>query len=232
MLDKIFGLWRVGIGLLACSSMLTTACSSLQEQSKLASDQQDEVLACHLVHSNTTKATEAKREKQQSDEIATAFLDKRSSVRLPSLTFVKPQISNQLLTVAYGNETRNIIVIMDANSKRLELIGLSEVGIKLFSVSFNGRDLKYKKFILVPNGLSVEQVLLDVLLSHTKKQAWDGLLPDGYSLKDSNYTRTLLDDSGQTIYTIIFDKAYEYPRPISVKNHVFGYEIFVTYLEE
>lgn len=159
-----------------------------------------------------------------------AWLQPGTQVTLPPPGITPAVTSQQLLTGSFNGKTQSLLVMLNADDKKLTLAGLSSVGIRLFLVTYDEKGIHTEQSIVVPQLPPASQVLADVMLSHWPVSAWLPQLPKGWTLKDNGDKRELRNASGKLVTEITYLQRKGKREPISIEQHVFNYHITIQYL--
>ena len=159
-----------------------------------------------------------------------AWLEPGTRVTLPLPDISPPINSQQLLTGSFNGKTQSLLVMLNADDKKLTLAGLSTVGIRLFLVTYDEKGLHAEQSIVVPQLPPASQVLADVMLSHWPISAWQPQLPKGWTLTDIGDKRELRNARGKLVTEITYLNRKGKREPISIEQHVFKYHITIQYL--
>ncbi len=161
-----------------------------------------------------------------------AWLAPGARVTLPAPGISPSVSSQQLLTGSFNGKTQSLLVMLNADDKKLTLAGLSSVGIRLFLVTYDQQGVHTEQSIVVPQLPPASQVLADVMLSHWPVSAWLPQLPEGWTLVDKGDKRELRDASGKLVTEITYLNRHGRREPISIQQHVFHYHITIQYLDD
>lgn len=159
-----------------------------------------------------------------------AWLQPGTKVTLPPPGITPAVSSQQLLTGRFNGKTQSLLVMLNADERRLTLAGLSSVGIRLFLATYDATGIHTEQSIVVPQLPPASQVLADVMLSHWPISAWQPQLPKGWTLKDIGDRRELRNASGRLVTKIVYLQRKGKREPISIEQHVFNYHITIQYL--
>lgn len=159
-----------------------------------------------------------------------AWLEPGVRITLPAPGIAPAINSQQLLTGRFNDTTQSLLVMLNADDKKLTLAGLSSLGIRLFLVTYDEKGLRAEQSIVVPQLPPASQVLADVMLSHWPLSAWQPQLPPGWTLTDKGDKRELRNASGKLVTEITYLNRKGRREPIAITQHVFHYHITINYL--
>lgn len=159
-----------------------------------------------------------------------AWLEPGTRVTLPAPGISPALSSQQLLTGSFNGNTQSLLVMLNADSQKVTLAGLSSVGIRLFLVTYDDKGLHSEQSIVVPQLPPASQVLADVMLSHWPISAWQPQLPKGWTLTDIGNKRELRNAHGKLVTEINYLNRKGQRVPIAIAQQVFKYHITIQYL--
>ncbi len=159
-----------------------------------------------------------------------AWLEPGTRVTLPAPGISPALSSQQLLTGSFNGNTQSLLVMLNADSQKVTLAGLSSVGIRLFLVTYDDKGLHSEQSIVVPQLPPASQVLADVMLSHWPISAWQPQLPKGWTLTDIGNKRELRNAHGKLVTEISYLNRKGQRVPIAIAQQVFKYHITIQYL--
>lgn len=161
-----------------------------------------------------------------------AWLEPGARVTLPAPGIASAVSSQQLLTGIFNGKSQSLLVMLNADDKKITLAGLSSMGIRLFLVTYDEKGLHTEQSIVVPQLPPASQVLADVMLSHWPIGAWEPQLPKGWTLTDTGDKRELRNAHGKLVTEITYLIRKGNREPISIEQHVFKYHITIRYLDD
>lgn len=164
------------------------------------------------------------------DKRPQAWLEPGTKITLPAPGISPVVSSQQLLTGTFNGKTQSLLVMLNADDKKLTLAGLSSVGIRLFLLRYDADGLHTEQSIVVPQLPPASQVLADVMLSHWPISAWQPQLPEGWTLTDAGDKRELRNARGKAVTTVTYLMRHGKREPISIVQHAFKYHITIHYL--
>jgi len=159
-----------------------------------------------------------------------AWLEPGTRVTLPPPGISTPLSAQQLLTGSFNGSSQSLLVMLNADEKKVTLAGLSSVGIRLFLLTYDGKGLHSEQSIVVPQLPPASQVLADVMLSHWPISAWQPQLPKGWTLSDIGDKRELRNAHGERVTVISYLNRHGQRMPIAIAQLAFKYHITIQYL--
>ncbi|MBV8042770.1 DUF3261 domain-containing protein [Pluralibacter sp.] len=159
-----------------------------------------------------------------------AWLAPGVNVTLPPPGITPAISSQQLLTGRFNGQSQSLLVLLNADDKKLTLAGLSSVGIRLFLATYDDRGIHTEQSVVAPQLPPASQVLADVMLSHWPLSAWQPQLPKGWTLLDKGDKRELRDARGRLVTGITYLQRKGKREPVSIEQHAFNYHITIQYL--
>ncbi len=161
-----------------------------------------------------------------------AWANKETEIRLPPPTSEQTLQIQQLLTTTFNNKTHSLVVLLDVQKDQLNLVGLTPVGIRLFTVNYNQKGIQAKHNLPIPNLPKANQVLLDIMLAYWPASTWSEYLPENWSLQDIDHKRYLKNDKNETVVEISYQTIHSARTPKKIVHHEFGYTIDLENMEE
>ncbi|MCT4706067.1 DUF3261 domain-containing protein [Enterobacteriaceae bacterium H11S18] len=160
-----------------------------------------------------------------------AWLKPGTLVTLPAPSVTPAINKQQLLTASLKGKTQSLMVLLNADSQKVMLAGLSPLGIRLFRLTYDRTGVKTEQSITLPEMPPASQVLADIMLSYWPVSEWQQQLPKGWTLKDIGAKRELRDDTHALIETITYVTRDGSRQPVSIQHHRFGYLIAIQNLD-
>jgi len=169
--------------------------------------------------------------KTPGDARPTAWLRPGVRITLPPPGITPAFQQQQLLTGQVKGKSQSLLVLLSADSEKIELAGLSSVGIRLFRVTYDAQGIHSQQLMPLPQLPPASQVLADIMLSHWPVAVWQKQLPPGWVLEDRGMTRLLRDDRGEVVTEIDYLPRGNAREPVSIRQRAFGYQIRIQHLD-
>ena len=159
------------------------------------------------------------------DESKIAYVTQDYAINLPTPNLLPIGESQEALSITYDNKSYSLVVMLQNDGSTLNLIALSDLGIKLFAASFDGTTIELKKYIAINTLPKAQQVLLDIFLSHGTIDNIKTLLPKGLCIQDESLKRSISLQDGSVIYTIDYALNNGQKYPTRLEHKIFNYKI-------
>ncbi|MDR3228685.1 MAG: DUF3261 domain-containing protein [Puniceicoccales bacterium] len=158
------------------------------------------------------------------------------TVRLPRppAPDTPPVHREQLLTATAHGKTHTLYVVLDISGGKVRLAGLSPLGIRLFTGTYDGETIAVEQIPVAAELPPAAQVLGDIMLASCSLAEWAAVLPAGWVLADApdGLRRVLKNPEGTVITEIFYTQTQGLREPSGLRNHRFAYEIKITNLAD
>lgn len=137
---------------------------------------------------------------------------------------------SQLITAQWGkNKQQKLMVQLQVDQQQVVLAGFSAWGARLLSLTYAGDEIQTSVLSGLANNLpKPEQVLFNVMLSIWPVEAWKKPLAQiGWALIEKGLKRELIDNNGQVIVEITYQKKPYLEGMIIFKHHSLDYIITI-----
>lgn len=167
----------------------------------------------------------------QPDDGTRAHLTRDIRIVLPSPALDTPLQRHQLLRVETGDLRESFQVLLEATGQQVELVALSPVGARLFSLRYDGQRIDTEQLVMDERLPPPAQILADVMLAYWPVASWRGSLPPSWELTDEGMQRLLRDASGSRIVEIHYRQDGDDREPERLIQHHFDYQIHIRRLD-
>ena len=177
----------------------------------------------------------ASNEVQPSSEALKVELTTGQFVDLPLPKQLQQNVNvSQLITAQWGEEKKQqLLVQLQVDEQRVVLAGFSAWGAKLLTLSYLNDETSNKIESSVMTGLSEtlpkpEQVLFNVMLAIWPQAAWQpSLAKIGWELKEQGLQRLLVDEDGDVVISIDYQKKPYLDGKITFQHHRLNYRVII-----
>ncbi len=138
----------------------------------------------------------------------------------------------QLLSTQMRGHYIYFMSLLQRGENGLSLTALSPVGIKLFTVNYDGSAVKVDKYIPNMRLPDVNDIIANIMLAYYGSDAWKDHLPQNWKMVDQNLTREILDQDGEKIMQISYEKKNKKHLPVTIHNYSLKYTINLKNLND
>lgn len=129
----------------------------------------------------------------------------------------------------YSGSHHEMLCVLELHSDRVSLVGLSNQGLKLFSLQYDGHNLVRKKSRLVPNQLRPQQILADIQLALWPKEEIQRQLDQPWQLQYRPRLRELFYQ-GNLAAVVRYEADDPLQGQFTLTNYRYGYSLVVQTL--
>ncbi|MFT6984727.1 MAG: hypothetical protein ACJAT7_000528 [Psychromonas sp.] len=137
---------------------------------------------------------------------------------------------SQLITAQWGDaKEQKLLVQLQVDKQSVVLAGFSAWGVRILSLTYSGDEIQtYLLSGLADSLPKPEQVLFNVMISIWPVNAWQKPLAEiGWQLKETGLQRLLIDQKGQIIATVTYQRKPYIDGTIVFKHHMLDYSITI-----
>lgn len=131
----------------------------------------------------------------------------------------------QHLRVERNGRSDELDVALEVEPARLELVGLA-LGQRVLSLSYDGKELKSWRHVMLPAQVKAEDVLEDMQLTLWPEAAVRAALPPGWEVRDQGLRRTL-SLHGETIMVVDYSGMPRWQGKLVLENLRYKYRLTI-----
>lgn len=131
----------------------------------------------------------------------------------------------QHLTVERNGRTDELEAALEVDPAQVQLVGLA-LGQRVLTVSYDGKELKTWRHVMLPRQVRAEDVLEDVQLTLWPAEAIAASLPAGWTIHEQGLERTLSLD-GKVVASITYSGMPRWSGTVVFDNRRYGYRLTV-----
>ena len=151
----------------------------------------------------------------------------RLGLKLAPATLGASIAVQQHLRVERNGRTDDLDVALEADAAHIELVGLA-LGQRVLSLSYDGKDLRTWRHVMLPSQVRAEDVLEDVQLTLWPAEAIRAALPAGWRIEDEGLRRTLSLD-GLPIMVISYSGMPRWSGTVQLENLRYRYRLTIQF---
>ena len=149
---------------------------------------------------------------------------------LPALDIKKTVSLTQAVSIQHNDQKHNFIAQLEIEDKSFKIVGLSNMGITLFSIYSVGNTYEFKASPVLGDDINLQYLLADLQLTYWPVKKLNSRLKTNNAIMNSNKTkRTLLHNNAEVI-NIEFSNESRWQKNIIFKHLQRNYTINITTL--
>ena len=161
-----------------------------------------------------------------------ALGEQGSMVRLPNplppYQFGSALSLTQTVSGQYADRQDRMVVEIEIERNALRMIGLTPMGIKIFSLSYDNGEVEQSVGKMVPDGVNPSYILSDFQLTYWPiTDVRNALAQQKYSVSDTGDRRIVLGPSGEILVEIIYLQPLKRWSDVELIHHEAGYTMSV-----
>ncbi len=147
---------------------------------------------------------------------------------LPPATLGAERSVQQVLSVAYADQESTLSVVLDVTQSHLQVIGLSAVGVRLFTIDYDGEHLKSEKLPGLPEQIDARRMLADLQLALWPLTALQAATQNStYAIGEPTAGTRRVKRGGKLYEEVHYAGADPWSGKLWLSNYEFGYSIAV-----
>ncbi|MBF6649970.1 DUF3261 domain-containing protein [Methylobacter sp. BlB1] len=136
----------------------------------------------------------------------------------------------QQLTATWTDRQETLVCVLELDDRHIAMAGLTNEGLSLFNLSYDGHTLTSDKSPLLPDAVAPEFIIADLQLVYWPVAGLEKILPAGWRLEADPNGRILYhqDDKKAEVRYLSPDAAW--PRDVELTNHQYHYRLDIKTL--
>ena len=138
------------------------------------------------------------------------------------------QSVQQVLNVAYADKEATLTAVLTATPQHVQVIGLNAVGVRLFTVDYDGVSVKSERLPGLPDQIEPQRMLADLQLAFwplpTLQQALQG---STYEVGEPTPGTRRLKRAGKLAAEVHYADDHPWSGRLWLANYAFGYSLAV-----
>lgn len=131
----------------------------------------------------------------------------------------------QQLTAFWPSRQETLLCVLELDEHRIAMAGMTNEGLSLFSLSYDGNILQSDKNPMLPDSVAPEYMIADLQLTYWPVSALRKVLPANWRLETgSNFRRLFVGDDLRTEVHYLSTEA-SWPRNVDLVNLYYNYRL-------
>lgn len=141
---------------------------------------------------------------------------------------VVPHSVRQVLHGAFGDREVQLQSVINANPDEVTVIGVTAMGLRAFTLKYNGKELHEERAAAMPAFVNGRQLLNDVQLAFWPMAALQAALrPAGWEISEPFAGTRRLRRQGRLIAEVHYADADPWSGRLWLSNFAYGYSLFI-----
>jgi len=136
----------------------------------------------------------------------------------------------QQISGTWADRTESMLVILELDSKRIAMVGLSNDGLSLFNWRYDGDKVVSDTSLLLPQNIDPNYMVADMQLSYWPVDALKSSLIDGWRLETQANKRILYFNNTKRAEVTYLEPDADWPRSIELINYQYHYRLQIKTL--
>jgi len=133
----------------------------------------------------------------------------------------------QQITAIWENKQESLLCVLELDKKHIAIAGLSNEGMSLFNLNYDGKSLSLDKSPLLPADFSPEYIIKDVQLVYWSPEELQKLLPPHWRLAADNKHRRLYYNDELRAEVEYLQPDAVWAKSVTVTNHRYHYTLHI-----
>jgi len=133
----------------------------------------------------------------------------------------------QQITAIWADQQQSLLCVLELDKKHIAIAGLSNEGMSLFNLNYDGKTLSLDKSPLLPASFSPEYIIKDLQLVYWSLVELQKLLPLHWHLETDNKRRRLYYDNELRAEVEYLQPDAVWAKSVTVINHRYHYTLHI-----
>lgn len=133
----------------------------------------------------------------------------------------------QQITAFWPGRQEMLLCILELDKQRIAIAGLSNDGISLFNLSYDGKTLTLAKSPLLPAAFSPEFIVKDLQLVYWPQSELQKILPRRWRLEADKHHRRLYYNNERRVDVDYLQPDARWAKSVELTNHHYHYHLHI-----
>lgn len=134
----------------------------------------------------------------------------------------------QQLTAHWPGREQTLLCVLELDSRHVAVAGLTQDGLSLFALSYDGKTLQAERNPIVPDLVAPELIVADLQLAYWPIEALRQRLPKTLALEVGPDFRRLRENGQTRIEVRYLDNDKDWPRTVELTHRQYHYRLSIT----
>lgn len=133
----------------------------------------------------------------------------------------------QQITAIWADKQESLLCVLELDKKHIAIAGLSNEGMSLFNLNYDGKTLSLDKSPLLPANFSPEHIIKDLQLVYWPQIELQKLLPQQWRLETDTQHRRLYYNNELRVEVDYLQPDTVWAKDVTVTNHRYHYHLHI-----
>jgi Protein of unknown function (DUF3261) len=133
----------------------------------------------------------------------------------------------QQITAVWSDRQETLLCVIELDKHHIAIAGLSNEGISLFNLSYDGKTLKLDKSPLLPVTFSPEFIIKDLQLVYWPQSALQKILPRQWRLEADDHHRHLYHNNERRVDVDYLQPDTAWAKSVTLSNYRLHYQLHI-----
>lgn len=134
----------------------------------------------------------------------------------------------QRIRADWSEQSSTFLCVLELSQKHIAMAGLTEDGLSLFNLQYDGKILQLEKSPLLPENVQPQFIVSDLQLSYWPLAELQNRLPIDWRLV-TTANRRLLYRGNELFAEVIYSASNDlWPQTVELINHIYHYRLYIT----
>jgi hypothetical protein len=133
----------------------------------------------------------------------------------------------QQITAHWANKQASMICVLELDKQHIAIAGLSNEGLSLFNLSYNGKSLTVDKSPLLPDNIQPEYIIADLQLVYWSIIELQKILPIPWRLDATKSQRDLYYQDQKIVSVRYLEPDPTWAKAVELTNHRYHYQLII-----
>jgi hypothetical protein len=136
----------------------------------------------------------------------------------------------QQLTASWTDRQETLLCVLELDARHIAMAGLTNEGMSLFNLSYDGHTLTADKNPLLPAAVAPEFIMADLQLVYWPVPELKKILPAGWRLETGPDHRMLYHQDAKKVEVRYLSPDIPWPRDVELTHHQYRYRLHIKTL--
>lgn len=133
----------------------------------------------------------------------------------------------QQITAIWPGHQETLLCVLELDKNRIAVVGLSNDGLSLFNLSYDGNKVTMDKSPLLPDSVSPERIIKDLQLVYWPLAEIQKILPLQWRLEADKLHRRLIFNDEVRVDVKYLQPDAIWPKTVDLTNHRYHYQLHI-----